>query len=406
MTQGIKIASLLSLSAITLLASGYRIPEQSLNSVALSVASVAASNGADSAYYNPANMAFMKEGTFTEAAMTYINLPSINYTDASVPANNSSSKAEHFLMPSLHYVSPSFGAWRYGLSLTAPGGLSKRWDSPYAKKTAEEFSLKIIELNPTVSYAVNEQLAIAAGARAVYIDGVVKSDTGAVSRNLDGDSVDFGYNVALSYKPTKDWILSATYRSKVDLTVEGDATLRHPVGNYNNIGASVTIPLPASLALATAYTIDKTTVEFVFERTYWSSYEYLDFNYNTALSTTGGVVSPYAVFDKPRYKGWKDVNAYRLGVSHQYSDALKLMFGFAIDKTPVPRSTLGFELPDSDARLYSTGFEYKMSQNLGFGMAYLYADKKKSCIQNAEGINGCFKDAAAHMLTASLKYKF
>ncbi len=96
--------------------------------------------------------------------------------------------------------------------------------------------------------------------------------------------------------------------------------------------------------------MDKTTVEFVFERTYWSSYKNLDFNYDYAL--TGSL----ATFDTPIAKNWKDVNAYRIGVSHQYSDALKLMAGFAIDKTPVPNNTLGFELPDSDAKLYSVGF--------------------------------------------------
>lgn len=112
----------------------------------------------------------------------------------------------------------------------------------------------------------------------------------------------------------KDITFAATYRSKVDLTVEGDATLVHPVATYNNIGASVTIPLPASLALAAAYTIDKTTVEFVFERTYWSSYKDLDFNYNTTLSSVGGA-SPYMAFDVARPKNWKDVNAYRIGVT-------------------------------------------------------------------------------------------
>ena len=45
----IKVATLLSLSAATLLASGYRIPEQSLNSVALSAAYVASATGADAA---------------------------------------------------------------------------------------------------------------------------------------------------------------------------------------------------------------------------------------------------------------------------------------------------------------------------------------------------------------------
>lgn len=407
MKQTVKVATLLSLSAATLLASGYRIPEQSLNSVALSAAYVAGANGADASYYNPANMSFMENGAFTEVAMTYINLPKINYTDALNSHYSGDSKEEQFLMPNLHYVSPMVGNWRYGLSITAPAGLSKRWDEAFQKASSEEFTLKVIEVNPTASYLVNDQLSLGFGLRGVYTDGVVKSDASGLSspanRDLTGDSIDFGYNLALSYKPIKDLILAATYRSKVDLTVEGDATL---VSGMYNGGASVTIPLPASLALAAAYTYDKTTIEFVFERTYWSAYNNLDFNYDIDLTTTA-----MAAFDRPISKNWKDSNAYRIGLSHQCTDNLKMMLGFAIDKSPTPGSTLGFELPDSDAKLYSIGFEYKLTQKLKVGLAYLYDDKEDRTVTNRSFTNttapyGTFSDSAAHLVTASFKYKF
>jgi len=403
----VKVATLLSLSAATLLASGYRIPEQSLNAVAMSAANVAGVNGADASYYNPANMSFMENGAFTEVALTYINLPKIKYADTQNSAFNGDSKEEQFLMPNLHYVSPMMGNWRYGLSITAPAGLSKRWDERFPRASAEEFTLKVIEINPTASYKFNEQAAIGFGLRGVYTDGIVKSNAvglgSPANRDLTGDSIDFGYNAALTYKPIKDLTFSTTYRSKVDLTVKGDATL---VSGMYNGGASVEIPLPASLTLAAAYTMDKTTVEFVFERTYWSSYKNLDFNYDVDLTATA-----MAGFDRAIPKNWKDVNAYRIGISHQYNDALKLMAGFAIDKTPVPDSTLSFELPDSDAKLYSVGFEYKLTQKLKMGLAYLYDVKEDRTITNRTLTNptapyGTFTDSAAHLVTASLKYKF
>ena len=89
------------------------------------------------------------------------------------------------------------------------------------------------------------------------------------------------------------------------------------------------------------------------------------------------------------------------------------MAGFAIDKNPAPESTVGFELPDSDAKLYSVGFEYKLNKQMSFGMAYLYDDKESRTIDNRvneadprTGIHGTFTDSAAHLVTASLKYKF
>jgi long-chain fatty acid transport protein len=416
-----QVAIALGLSAATLSASGWRIPEQSLNSTALSAAYVAGANGADASYYNPANMAFMEDGSNLETALTYINLPSINYTDTlnSSPYNGDSLK-EEFIVPTLHYVSPKFGDFRYGLSIVAPGGLSKRWDESYAKASAEEFTLEIIELNPTMSYMVNEDFALGFGLRAVYTSGIVTSDANGlavdITRELEGDSIDFGYNLAVSYKATDKLTLAATYRSKVDLTVEGEATLTHPlvVGGYNDIDASVTIPLPASLALAANYDFGKTNVEFVFERTYWSAYKELDFDYGVALSTasiSGVLSSAYDKFDAARVKNWKDANAYRIGVTHQYSDKLKLMAGFAYDEAGAPSDTIGFELPDSDAKLYSVGFEYKIDAQMSIGLAYLFDQKESLTVTNRSSTdtsapNGTFEDSSAHLVTASFKYKF
>ncbi len=397
-----KISVLAGLSVAVLNASGYRIPEQSLSSMALSAAYVAGASGADASYYNPANMAFSESGSELEAAFTVIHLPKFTYDDAVNPTLfNGDSLSENFYVPTFHYISPEKGNWRFGLSFVAPGGLSKRWDEPYPKATSQEFTLKILELNPTASYKVNDQFAMGFGLRMIYTDGIVKSDArdlgSPATRDLSGDSIDFGYNLALSYKPIPNLTFSTTYRSKVDLTITGDAILSG--GAYSG-GASVTIPLPASLTLATAYKFDKTTVEFVYERTYWSSYKNLDFNYDVDLTATA-----LAGFDNPIPKNWEDVNAYRIGVIHQYSEKLKLMAGFAIDKTPIPDATLGFELPGSDAKLYSVGFEYKLNNKMKVGMAYLYDDKESRTVTNST-VHGTFTDGGAHLFTLSLKYRF
>lgn len=413
MKNTLRVATLLSLSAATLLASGYRIPEQSLNSTALSAAYVAGANGADASYYNPANMAFMENGAYTETSLTYINLPKINFDGVAPTAFDGNSKKEQFLMPNLHYVSPAVGNWRYGLSITAPGGLSKRWDEAYQMMKAEEFTLKVVEMNPTVSYKFTEQFAVGFGLRAVYSDGVIKMRaslpyTGAIApitaydNKMEADSIDFGYNLAMSFKPLENLTMSATYRSKVDLTVEGSANgsiTGGPLAGSFSSDAKTKVPLPASLVLATAYTMDKTIVEFAFERTYWSAYDKLDFDFSAT--------APNLVFGNVTPKDWKDVNAYRIGISHQYNEVLRLMAGFAIDKSPVPDNRVFFELPDSDAKLYSAGFEYKINEKMQFGLAYLFSDKEERTVaQGAGKVNGTFTDAAAHLVTASLKYKF
>jgi len=110
----------------------FRVPEQSINSVARANAYGAMPDGADASYYNPAAMSWLPAGWHTEVSFLNINLSSISYTDATTAANNGSSKDEQFLLSNVHLVSPAHGRLRCGFSLVYPFGLSKRLDDPVA----------------------------------------------------------------------------------------------------------------------------------------------------------------------------------------------------------------------------------------------------------------------------------
>ena len=157
--------------------------------------------------------------------------------------------------------------------------------------------------------------------------------------------------------------------------------------------------------MAVSYTFfDQLTVELGYDRTYWSDYKNLDFTYPISL---GNPVMIRA-FDAAKPKNWSNTDAWRLSVSYDLKNNFILMAGFAIDKNPVPDSTLGFELPDSDALLYSVGLRYKVSKDLELGAAYLYDDKGSRSVNNllaGGAVNGTFNDAAAHLVTVGLTYK-
>lgn len=396
----------MSLAACALFAGGYKIPETSLNSVALSAASVAHSNGVDAAYYNPANMVFMKNENVLEANLLYIGLSDVEYKSATTTIN---AKREDFIVPSLHYVSQDVSGMRFGLSVVSPAGLSKRWNSAPAIYSAEEFTLKTVEINPTVAFKINDKTGIALGARAIYSEGVVKSTSPIASRDMDGDSLDFGYNIALAYKPTSELELALAYRSNVDLSVKGNALLSYtgtlggsvPLGTYaSSSSASVSVPVPALLDIAVAYTFaTKTTLEFVYERNYWSEYKELDFNYGSSVNPVTNVV-----FGTPIAKNWKDTNAFRFGVT-QKMDALTLMGGVVIDESPVPEATLGFELPDSDSVSVSLGARYQINEKLNIGLAALYSIREEREVTNSS-LNGEFSNANVLIVASALEYKF
>jgi len=251
-------------------------------------------------------------------------------------------------------------------------------------------------------------------ARVVKSDGADLSTVLAnplfnIARDMDGDTVEFGYNLALAYRPASDVNFAVTYRSNVDLNEEGTAKLY--AGGYQMYhgDASVSVPLPAALNVAVSKTWnEKFTLELNYERTYWSEYKTLDFEYGGANI---GPLTP--VFDAPITKKWKDTNTFRIGATVKMDNKLTAMMGFAIDASPVPLSHLGFELPDSDAKIFSMGFRYQQTPSLSWGAAFLYDSKKDITVK--PGINtkinpsifpAGFSEGGAFLTTIGMSYEF
>jgi len=396
----VKITTLSLVAVGTLYGGGYKVPETSLDAIALSAANVAHSHGAEDAYSNPANMAFMEDKQKIEADLIYIGLDPVEYK-SNDGTTDIHAKRENFLLPSLHYVSKKLGNnARIGLSVVVPGGLSKRWSDSPAVERAKEFTLEVTEINPTAAFKINERLSVAVGLRAVSSKGVVKSSAIA-SRDMTGDSLDMGYNLALAYKPTKALEFGVTYRSKVDLTVEGNAKLYIGNAKVYDGGSSVTVPLPATINAAMAYTFPtQTTVEFLYERVNWSAYKSLDFNYVSKIPT---ILGP--TFDGAISKDWKDTNVYRLGITQQM-DKYTFMLGAVKDESPIPDKSLSFELPDADSISISGGIRYQYSKNINVGFALLYSMRDTRDVTNSNGVDGEFSNANVLIMSAGLGYKF
>lgn len=406
-----KFALLSVMASSLLVAGGYKIPETSLNALALSAANIAHNKSADTAYYNPANMIFMNDQNYAEFDLMYIGLEATKF-EGSVEGvtANMSANSEDFIIPSLHFVSSKLGNARVGLSVVVPAGLTKRWSDAPARYKAQEFSLEVVEFNPSLALSLSENLGIAFGFRIVHSEGVVKaSREGVYSQNLQGDSLDYGYNIALAYKPVSQANISLTYRSEVSLSEYGSAKLFYdedsvlgakPALLDGEYDAGVNIPLPAVFSLAASYDFQSdTTVEFVYERNFWSSYKNLNFSFE----------DPYAeaVFGTPTPKRWKDSSAFRLGLSQELED-MTLMAGVVYDETPVPSETLSFELPDADSIAFSFGGRFVVDKEMQVGLALLYSLREKELDAGASdnGIVGTFSNAGILMISAGVSYKF
>lgn len=83
------------------------------------------------------------------------------------------------------------------------------------------------------------------------------------------------------------------------------------------------------------------------------------------------------------------------------NEVWKLMAGFGIDKNPIPDDRLGFELPDSDAKIYSLGARYKINSRHEVGAAFLVSDKEDRTTSV-----GTFSHTQAHLLTFGYTYRY
>jgi long-chain fatty acid transport protein len=327
-----------------------------------------------------------------------------------IPAD-AESKSEDFIVPMLHYVGPKFGAWRFGVSVVAPGGLSKRWDKQPERSFAEEFTLAIVELNPTFSYTINDQWSVGGGLRVVYTDGTVRAYSAdqaglRYAENMEGDSFDFGYNLALSWRPQPATTFSATYRSNVDLTMEGTAKGGIDVPPYPvpwfDTDAEVEVPIPGTLALAACHDFGRVRMEVVYERTFWSEYDELDFDFDDERVEK-------SLLGKATRKDWEDTDTIRVGITWHVDEKWDMMFGYAWDESPIPEKSVGFELPDSDAQVFSVGSMIRIDKHWEAGFGLLYDKKKERSVStpsNENGSDGTFSEGGAYLATVGVGYRF
>jgi len=390
------------LLSATLFAAGYQIPNNSINSQALSTANIANANGADASYYNPANMTYNDKRHSIELAGTYVQLEPSKY-DSSNNAFHIESKRIQSVIPSLHYVSQklNYKGVRVGFSIVSPAGLTRQWEDMPASATAKKYSLRTIELNPTVAIPLTSKLSLGLGFRYIIADGEIALDAGAAySLDMKGSGEAASYNMALAYRATDALNISATYRSQVNLTLSGngDVTLGAiPLNSY----ASMAAPIPANFIFAVAYEFPtETTLEVTYDKTYWSVVQETNFEFeNPTLEATLGRTQP---------KKWHDTVAYRVGLT-QKLDTLTLMAGFAYSPNATDDEYVTFSSPETDFLTYSLGARYALNDSLEIGMAGMLAQGKERTISQPTkptGINGTLSARDIYILTFGAECKF
>ncbi len=397
-------SALLSFAATTAFASGWRIPEQSIDSLGKAGANIASARHADAAYYNPAKMGRLYDGWQVEVNLNDIYLTAVDYEDARRESFSHQSEDENFLVPSGFMVSPDVGGFRFGFAFVGSYGLAKHWKGGYGEAFAKKFGLSVFEVNPSVSYTIGDMVSVGAGVRLIHASGSVHSDARVIGKNLgrdmNGKTMEWGWNVAVNVHPTERLDLAATYRSYIDMQFS-DTSVLNLMGSRLELDSEISIPAPAVLSLSAAYDVyEDLTVEVTWDRTFWSEYDTFDFDFTPLI--------PGNPYEKPLIRNWEDSDCLRLGMIYRVNEEIELMAGVAYDKTPSPTAAVDFSVPDSNAWLYSLGARYQMNEHLEVGFSVLYdkKEKRENKISPADFVYGSFSNASAILFTGGVTYTF
>jgi long-chain fatty acid transport protein len=356
---------LVLVSPDAVLASGYGVFTQGASGLGQANAVVAHPTGPSSLYFNPALLNDVP-GRQVEVGVTAI------YADRSIDydAGGSDDAKSNWNFPSTFYYTHEISSQvTAGLGVFFPFGLSTEWDKDYAGRylgtEAELFSTNI---NPAVSFRVNDKLSLAIGLDALYLDATLKNNinqyalTGGmlgpvndITQKFEGDGWGVGYNLGVLYKITDTVSFGAAYRSHIDVDVEGDASFDgvHPLvdltmpGLFPETGGDADIRLPQQITAGIAYRPSPTWVVEVGVR--WEDWESTD-DLTLELDQPVGGRNTQVV---PR--DWNATWTYNIGGQFRLNDTVALNAGYLYGKDAVPDSTFEPIIPDTDAHLFTLG---------------------------------------------------
>ena len=369
--------------------SGYQVLLQGNRSTGMGNLGVSLKPDASSLFFNPGATAFMNNNSFMLGA-NFIFSHNAFWNSTETNSTYTADTDNPIGTPFHAYIvwGPKDSKFKFGVGAFTPFGSGVNWgDTWMGRDLLKEIKLKTIQVQPTISYRLTENLSVGAGlvigfgsvklARALFYD----SSSGDGSVDLKGNSnTSFGYNAGIFYSPNGLVDIGVSYRSKVEMKLEnGDATFTLPSSLYtaipptNNFDAS--LPLPSVLSIGiTLHPTDQLDIGTEFNYVGWSAYKSLAFDFKNPGPT-----------DTSSPRNYKDSWVLHLGGEYRPMPKLQLRAGIYFDKTPVKKGYMTAETPDASRIGLTAGVGYAIGEHLQFDASFLFIDgmKREQTVQEA-----------------------
>lgn len=335
---------------------------------------------------NPATMSFMGESKTTVNAMGF-DLK-LNYNSDRHSAFDGSSQTTQPALAVFH-ARQITDEMHFGIGFGAAGGSSldygKQWaGAPFLEST----TLMLLQINPTLSYQIDEQWSVGAGAQINYVS--FEQDTLIMSIEEETDWA-MGLTFGAMYRHNDDLDFGFSYRSKVKHKL--DARVNGALNGDRITSASTEVSLPAIYDLSARWGVNSDLNLLASAQWHrWSDWKELPLDL-----TVGG--NP---FDASIERDWSDVWKLALGADYRLNADWRLKAGISYESSPQNDASLQWvDVPVGEQWRYSVGAATEWN-GYTFDMFYEYADLGEVDIERV-GIKGTF-DGRIHFIGLNVTF--
>jgi long-chain fatty acid transport protein len=402
---GISVVSAMLAASGNASASAFALIEQSSGLGNSFAGGAAAAEDATTLFFNPAGMSRLKGKQVTVASSVIAPSAKFSGTVAtgSTPFQTAGTAmggdaGSPALVPNTYMVVELESALHFGLGINAPFGLKTEYNPDWVGRfQGIKSSLQTINVNPALSYQVNDTVSLGIGLDYQHIKGELTSMTnypaavyaaqlaagvpqGTAFTNasafagqegistLTGSDSAWGYNFGALININPQTRVGASYRSRIKYNLNGTVTFANrPIALNTALpdqSATLAINMPDFYSLSAFHQLDdKWDVMADATRTGWGVFKELDVKQSNGAS-----------LGTPTPENWKNTWRVAIGASYHYSEQWMARAGFAYDQTPVPDAYRTVRIPDGDRTWLSFGGQYKLSNQskVDFGYAHLF----------------------------------
>ncbi|QVW24997.1 OmpP1/FadL family transporter [Pseudomonas hormoni] len=386
-----------ALASTQIFASGFAINEQSISGMGTGFAGRSSSaDDASTIFGNPAGMSRLKREQVTGGAAFLDAHTDISDARGSRGGSNDGDMVPFIAVPMGYYVKPIDDHWAFGIGVYAPFGLVTDYENNFAGRYfGSKSEVKIVTLQPTVSYAFNDKVSIGFGPTINRIDGKLESSLNISPSPLapdgqvkiKGDDTALGYNVGILVQATDSTRVGLTYHSKVKYKLDGDTKVNYSVlaglGQNPNqkYDASLDITTPESVDFSVTHQLDDQWTLYAGSTwTRWSRLKEITVENSgvpAALNSRFGTIT--------EEQNWHDTWAHAIGASYQVNKQWVLRTGFSVDQAPTNNQNRSPRIPTGDRKIFSLGAGWSPTDDLTIDVAYSYLVEESVKINDNNG---------------------